>query len=172
MLLKNSWPPEDPILSTNQRFHIIHGEDGVVLGTPACRALGIIDDQWPLSSLAENSLPRLLKHCKQPLNSPDLVAPYVHGQVHSITSNLESLPIPSDDDLLSNLNWMYHPADEVHPQVIGASSKPTITENSEDSDFSSILRTNEYIFDKTVLPAVSGEPFTIKPKPNVTPYAP
>ena len=82
----------------------------------------------------------------------------IHDQLHSETSNLESLPTPSDDDLLSNLDWMHHPADEVHPQinVIGASSKPTIAENSEDSDFSSILRNYEDIFDETVPPAMSG----------------
>ena len=28
-LLKISSPPEDPVLSTNQWFHVIHGEDGV-----------------------------------------------------------------------------------------------------------------------------------------------
>lgn len=33
VLLKISWPPEDPILSVNQWFHIVHGEDGVVLGS-------------------------------------------------------------------------------------------------------------------------------------------
>ena len=33
------------VLSANQWFHIVHGEDGVVLGTPACRALGVIDEQ-------------------------------------------------------------------------------------------------------------------------------
>ena len=132
VLLKISWCPEDPILSTYQWFHIIHGEDGVVLGTLACRALGIISDQWKLSSLAENSLAQLSKHCKQPLKSPHLLAPYMTNSI-----NLNSLPVPSDDDLLSNLNWMHHPADEVHPQVnvIGASSKPIITEDSEDSDF-------------------------------------
>ena len=53
MLLKISWPPEDPVLSVNQWFYIVHGEDGVVLGTPACHALGVIDDQWPLSTLTE-----------------------------------------------------------------------------------------------------------------------
>ena len=65
----------------------------------------------------------------------------IRDQLHSETSNLEFFPTPSDDDLLSNLNWMHHTADEVHPQVnvIGTSSKPTITENSEDSDFSNAI---------------------------------
>ena len=70
---------------------------------------------------------------------------------------------------------MHHPEDEVHPQVNvighGASSKPTITENPEDTDFSSILQNYEDIFDETVLPAMSGEPFKIYLKPNATPYA-
>ena len=51
VLLKISWPPQHPVLSANQWFYIVHGEDGVVLGTPACRALGAIDEQWPLSTL-------------------------------------------------------------------------------------------------------------------------
>lgn len=49
VLLKISWPRWYPLLSINQWFYIIHGEDEVVLGTPACRALVAIDDQWPLS---------------------------------------------------------------------------------------------------------------------------
>ena len=57
VLLKISWPPEDPVLSINQWCHIVHDEDGVVLGTPACRTLGVIDDQWPLSALAQKVKP-------------------------------------------------------------------------------------------------------------------
>ena len=44
LVLKISWPPEDKVLPP-QWFDIVHDEDGVVLGTPACHALGIIDDQ-------------------------------------------------------------------------------------------------------------------------------
>jgi len=55
VLLKISWPPQNPVLSANQWFYIVHGEDGVVLGAPACRALGVIDEQWPLSTLEERA---------------------------------------------------------------------------------------------------------------------
>ena len=56
VLLKVSWPPEDPQISVEQWFYIVHGEEGVVFGTPACLALGIIDQNWPRSSLQEHTL--------------------------------------------------------------------------------------------------------------------
>ena len=36
VLLKISWPPENPTISVDQWFYIVHGEDGIILGTPAC----------------------------------------------------------------------------------------------------------------------------------------
>ena len=45
VLLTISWPPGKPVVSEYRWFHIVHSEDGVILGTPACQALGIIDDQ-------------------------------------------------------------------------------------------------------------------------------
>lgn len=46
-----------------------------------------------------------------------------------------------------------------------------IAESSEASDFASLLRNYEDVFDATVLSAMSGEPFKINFKPNATPYA-
>ena len=54
VLLKISWPPENPTISADQWFYIVHGEDGIILGTPACHALGVIDDDWPISTLLQN----------------------------------------------------------------------------------------------------------------------
>ena len=45
VFLKLSWPPEDPVISVDQWFHIVHG--GVVLHTLAFQALGIIDGPYP-----------------------------------------------------------------------------------------------------------------------------
>ena len=42
-----------PSVSVNQCFDIVHCQDGVVLGTPTCRALSIIDDQSPSSALTQ-----------------------------------------------------------------------------------------------------------------------
>ena len=92
--------------------------------------LGVIDEQWPLCTLAQKVQPSsstvktLEADTVQP--SPGCA---VNDQPLSETNSLESLPPPSDDDLLSNLNWMHHPAEEVHPQVnvIGSSSKPPTT---------------------------------------------
>ena len=53
MVVKISWPPVDLGLSVSQWFHIVRGEDGVVLGTSACHALGIIDDKLPLTTLTQ-----------------------------------------------------------------------------------------------------------------------
>ena len=54
VLLKISWPPENPTISADQWFYIVHGEDGIILGSPACHALGVIDDDWPISTLLQN----------------------------------------------------------------------------------------------------------------------
>ena len=45
VLIKISWPPKKSVISANQLFHIVHGEDGVIIGTPTCQVLGILDDQ-------------------------------------------------------------------------------------------------------------------------------
>lgn len=52
---------------------------------------------------------------------------------------------------------------------LGPLQSQPFTENSEDSDFSSILRNYEDIFDETVLPVMSGRSFKITLKPNATP---
>jgi hypothetical protein len=40
--------------SADQWFYIVHGEDDIILGTPACHALGVIDDDRPISTLLRN----------------------------------------------------------------------------------------------------------------------
>ena len=34
----------NPTISADQWFYIVYGEDGIILGTPAHQALGVIDD--------------------------------------------------------------------------------------------------------------------------------
>ena len=98
-------------------LHIIHGEDGVVLGTPACWAPGFIDDQWPLFSLAEKvKLSSSTMKTMQAATGHNSPASTIHYQLHYETSNLESIPAPLDDDLLCTFKCMHHPADEVHPK--------------------------------------------------------
>lgn len=36
VLPRIAWPPKNPVISANQWFYIFHGENGVILGTPAC----------------------------------------------------------------------------------------------------------------------------------------
>ena len=48
-----SWPPQQPVVSVDQWFYIVNSKDNIIFGTPACLALGIIDDQWPLSLLEQ-----------------------------------------------------------------------------------------------------------------------
>ena len=55
VLLKISWNQQNLVLSAIQWFYIVHGADGVVLGTSACRPLGIINEQWPLSTQKERT---------------------------------------------------------------------------------------------------------------------
>ena len=174
VLLKISWPPEDPVLSVNQWFHIVHGEDGVVLGTPACRALGVIDDQWPLSTLAQKAKPSTAT-VKTLEADPVQPTPCIRvdAELLSETSNPKGILPPSDDDLLTNLKWMQDPVDKVQPQVtvIEAFLQLPIVQSSDEVDLSSLVRDYEEIFDETVLPAMSGESFKINLKPNATPYA-
>ena len=49
------FPDQESIISANQWSYIVHSENWVILGTPACRALGVIDDRLPLSALVERA---------------------------------------------------------------------------------------------------------------------
>ena len=107
VLLTISWPPQHPVLSANQSFYIVHDEDGVVLGTPACRALGVIDKQWPLSTLQERA--QLDSSAIKTAHADTVHTPaecslhdYFPSEIHSPQHPL------SEDELLSNLNWIHH----------------------------------------------------------------
>ena len=55
--------------------------------------------------------------------------------------------------------------------VIEASLQLPVVQSSDEVDLSSRVRDYQEVFDETVLPAMSGEPFEINLKPNATPYA-
>lgn len=63
--------------------------------------------------------------------------------------------------------------DKVQPQVtvIGVSLRQPIVQSSDDVNLSSLVHDYKEVFDETVLPAMSGEPFKINLKPNTTPHA-
>ena len=53
VLFKISCPPppqENATFFSVQWFYIVHGEEGIILGAPACHALGETDDDWPIST--------------------------------------------------------------------------------------------------------------------------
>ena len=58
---------------------------------------------------------------------------------------------------------MQDPVDEVQTQVtvIEASLQLPVVQSSDEVDLSSLVRDYEEVFDETVLPAMSGEPFKI-----------
>ena len=112
-----------------------------------------------------NSLPQLLKHCKKPLASPHLVAPYMTNftlklAVWNLYLHLRMItccPIwtgctTQQMNYILKLIWL------------GPLEKQPLLRTKK-TYFSSILCNYEDIFDGTVLPAMSGEPFKINLKP-------
>ena len=172
VLLKISWPPRHPVISANQWFYIVHGEDGVVLGTPACLTLGAINEQWPLSTLKERgqfssstvkTAHANTVHAPAECSLPSCSVSEVHTQEHPL----------SEEELMSNLNWIHHSATKVCSQVhvLQASSEQPVVCNDDETSVSSLLQEYKNVFDETVLPAMSGQPFKINLKPDVTPCA-
>lgn len=100
-----------------------------------CRALGVIDDQRPLSTLTQKVKPST-STVKTLEADPVQPTPCktVDAELLSETSNPEALLPPSDDDLLTNLKCMHHTVDKVQPQVtvIGASLRPPIVQSSDE----------------------------------------
>ena len=101
VLLKISWPPESCTISVNQWFYIVHGEDGIILGTPTCRALGVIYDDWPISALLQN-----LNH-PSAVNTLDAseLEPQICDNDPTKLDHPVSRPPTSNHELLSDLNW-------------------------------------------------------------------
>ena len=101
VLLTISWPPENPTISADQWFYIVHGEDGIIFGTPACQALGVIDDDWPISTMLQN-----LNHPSSvnTLDTPEIKPLMCDNDLTEVDQPVLSPPA-SDDDLLSDLNW-------------------------------------------------------------------
>lgn len=79
----------------------------------------------------------------------------------------------SEDELLSDLNWIHHSANKVCFQVhvLQASSEQPIVHYDDETTVSSLLQEYKGILDETVPPIMSDEPFKIKLKPDATPYA-
>ena len=111
---------------------MVHGEDGVVLGTPVCRALGAIDEQWPSSALQERAQfsSSTVKtahadtvHAPAECSLPDCSVSEVHTQEHPL----------SEDELLSNLNWIHRSATKVYSQV-------HVVPNDDETSVSSLLQ--------------------------------
>ena len=172
VLLKISWPPQHPVLSANQWFYIVHGEDGVVLGTPACLTLGAIDEQWPLSTLKERA--QFSSSTVKTAHADSVHAPAECSLPNCSVSEVHTKEHPlSEDELLSQLNWIHHSATKVCSQVhvLQASSVQPVVSNDDETSVSSLLQEYKDVFDETVLPVMSGEPFKINLKPDATPCA-
>ena len=144
----------------------------MVLGSPACRALGAINEQWPLSTLKERA--QFSSSTVKPAHADTVHAPAECSLPGCSVSEIHTQEHPlSEDELLSNLNWIHHSATKVCSQVhvLQASSDQQVVSNDDETSVSSLLQEYKDFFDETVLPGMSGEPFKINPKPDATPCA-
>ncbi|CAB3980110.1 Hypothetical predicted protein [Paramuricea clavata] len=94
-------PPQNPTIFADQWFYIVHGEDGIILGTPACHALSVIDDDWPISTLLQN-----LNHLSS-VNTLDASEnnPQICDNKLTEVDHVVPNSSMSDDELLSDLKW-------------------------------------------------------------------
>ena len=92
-------------------------------------------------------------HAPAECSLPDCSVSEVHTQEHPL----------SEDELLSNLNWIHHSAPKACSQVhlLQASSEQPVVPNDDETSVSSLLQECKDVFDETVPPAMSGEPFKI-----------
>ena len=168
VLLKISWPPENPTISADQWFYIVHGEDGIILGTPACQALGVIDDDWPISTMLQN-----LNHPSSvnTLDTPEIKPLMYDNDLTKVDQPVLSPPA-SDDDLLSDLNWQRTPRpSESAVKVTSVNANAQTMIYTEDTNFTPLLQSYNDVFDDTSLPEMKGDPFKINLRPDAQPYA-
>ena len=168
VLLKISWPPENPTISADQWFYIVHGEDGIILGTPACQALGVIDDDWPISTMLQN-----LNHPSSvnTLDTPEIKPLMYDNDLTKVDQPVLSPPA-SDDDLLSDLNWQRTPRpSESAVKVTSVNANAQTMIYTEDTNFTPLLQSYNDVFDDTSLPEMKGDAFKINLKPDAQPYA-
>ena len=167
VLLKISWPPENPTISADQWFYIVHGEDGIILGTPACHALGVIDDDWPISTLRQNlNHPSSENTLDASKNNPQ-ICDNKPTEVDHLVPNSPT----SDDELLSDLNWQPTSCpSESSVKVTSVIANGQNTNHTEDRNFTPLLESYNDIFDDTILPEMKGDAFKINLKPDVQPY--
>ena len=168
VLFKISWPPENPTISADQWFYIVHGEDGIILGTPACQALGVIDDDWPISTMLKN-----LNHPSSvnTLDTPEIKPLMCDNDLTKFDQPVLSPPA-SDDDLLSDLNWQRTPRpSESAVKVTSVNANAQTMIYTEDTNFTPLLQSYNDVFDDTSLPEMKGDAFKINLKPDAQPYA-
>lgn len=100
VLLKISWPQrtQSSLLISGLTLSMVKME--LYFGTSVCRALGVIDHQWPLSNLTQNVKPSpstaLTLEADPVQPTPCII---VDVELLSETSNPEAILAPSDDDL-------------------------------------------------------------------------
>jgi hypothetical protein len=170
VLLKISWPPENPTISADQWFYIVHGEDGIILGTPACQALGVIDDDWPISTLLQNLNHTSYVHTLDASGNNPEICNTQPTKVGPLVPN----PPTSDDELLSDLNWQHTCSPQPSESSVKVSSVVANGQNmtySEDTNFTPLLQSYKDVFDDTSLPEMNGDVFKIHLKPDAQPYA-
>ena len=169
ILLKISWPPENPTISADQWFYIVHGEDGIILGTPACQALGVIDDDWPISTMLQK-----LNHSSSvnTLDTPEIKPLMCDNDQSIVVDHPVPNPPASDDYLLSDLNWQ--PTSRPSESSVKVTSVNANAQNmtyTEDTNFTLLLQSYNNVFDDTSLPEMKGDAFKVILKPDAQPYA-
>ncbi|CAB4042111.1 Hypothetical predicted protein [Paramuricea clavata] len=140
--------------------------DGIILGTPACHALGVIDDDWPISTLLQN-----LNHPSS-VNTLDASEnnPQICDNKPTEVDHLVPNPPTSDDELLSDLNWQPTSCpSESSVKAISVIANGQNINYTEDRNFTPLLQSYNDIFDDTVLPEMKGDAFKINLKPDVQP---
>lgn len=140
-------------------------------GTPACLALEVVDDQWPLSTLVgrARTFPSTVRTTQADNFHP---SPECSLQVQSFSesSRLEPPPPLSDEKLLSDLNWINHSASNVFSQVhvFHAPSEQSVIHNDDATNFPSLLQDYKDVFDET---STYNVRWPLQEQPDATPYA-
>ncbi len=142
---KISWPPKNPTISADQWSYIVHGEDGIILGTPACQALGVIDDDWRISTLLQN-----LDHlsCVHTLDASGNNSQICNNQSTKVDPLVPNPPT-SYDELLYDLNWQHTCTPQPSESSVQVSFVVANGHNiayTEDTNFTPLLQSYKICF--------------------------
>lgn len=173
--LKVGYPHEEPCISTNQKFIVIDGQEGIIIGRPAMKALGFgitskfddsakLFDRTAISTVSQGSPEGAMSDV--PL---DLCVDH-HGDT-TVDLRIDSDPVsknPSDsegaEELLSDLYPGSGPVLDLSEETVAAVSVSK-------KDFDELCHDFNTVFDESTLREMKCQSFKIYLKDNAKPFA-